>query len=414
MRLRVRQELGICRRTPGSCWAVGRSICGKGPTCSSTWPGWFCPIPWRRVLRGEPGSSGSAIALTTLPALAAPRRRDRRARRPDSLHRAAADTAPYFLAADVFALTSREDPCPLVNFEAMESGLAVVAFQGAGGAPEVLGDGGVCVPYIDVDAMARADARAPGRSRARDEMGRRGQTLIRDRFTWARFMDEFLDILKTDFQYRPAQRLKVSVIVPNYRHARYLEERLRSIFDQTLRPHEIIFLDDASPDESVEVARRLAASSPVPMRIVVNEQNSGSTFRQWLKGLSLATGDLIWFAESDDSAHPLFLERLVPEFYDPEVTLAYCQSAIDRAATARRWRTTFSATPMIFPPPAGAAVIPSRGVEEAELALSQKNTIPNASAVVFRRPGTARFRGRARQTPVRRRLVLLRHADPGR
>ena len=48
------------------------------------------------------------------------------------------------------------------------------------------------------------------------------------------------------------------------------------------------------------------------------KKNNGSTFLQWLKGLSLATGDLVWIAESDDSAHPLFLERLVPEFFDPE------------------------------------------------------------------------------------------------
>ena len=42
---------------------------------------------------------------------------------------------PYYMAADLLALTSREDPCPLVNMEAMESGLPVVTFDGAGGAP---------------------------------------------------------------------------------------------------------------------------------------------------------------------------------------------------------------------------------------------------------------------------------------
>ena len=57
--------------------------------------------------------------------------------------------APYYLAADLLVLTSREDPCPLVNMEAMESSLPVVAFQGAGGAPEVLADAGICVPYLE-------------------------------------------------------------------------------------------------------------------------------------------------------------------------------------------------------------------------------------------------------------------------
>ena len=267
----------------------------------------------------------------------------------------------------------------------MESGLAVVAFEDSGGAPEVLKGAGACVPYLDVAAMANKVRELLNDPAKRTGMGRQGQATIREQFTWDRFMEEFTGILRTDFGYRPALPLKVSVIVPNYRHGRYLEQRLRSIFNQTLRPHEIIFLDNASPDDSVEVARRLSRESPIPMRIVVNERNNGSTFRQWMKGLSLATGDLVWIAEADDACRPQLLERLVPEFYDPGVVLAYCQSATigpegeiisddffdyTNDLSLDRWRSPFS--------------VP--GTEEVKLALSQKNTIPNASAVLFRRP----------------------------
>jgi glycosyltransferase involved in cell wall biosynthesis len=300
------------------------------------------------------------------------------------------NTAPYFLAADVFALTSREDACPLVNFEAMESGLAVVAFLEAGGAPEVLGGGGISVPYLDVDAMSRAVLALLADPVERDKMGRCGQNLVRTRFTWSRSMSEILDILKTDFQYQPARSLKVSVIVPNYRHERYLEDRLRSIFRQTVKPHEIIFLDDASPDKSVKVARRVAAEAPVPMQILVNEQNSGSTFRQWMKGLSLASGDLVWLAESDDSCHPEFLERLVPEFYDPDVALAYCQSALI-GPRSERWSDNFLGHTDDISESRWRSRYSVPGVVEAAEALSQKNTIPNASAVVFRRPPSLDF-----------------------
>ena len=55
----------------------------------------------------------------------------------------------------------------------------------------------------------------------------------------------------------------------------------------------------------------------MPFHVVVNETNSGSTFRQWLKGIALATGDLIWIAESDDACRPEFLERLVPNSLIP-------------------------------------------------------------------------------------------------
>ena len=300
------------------------------------------------------------------------------------------DTAPYFLAADLFAMTSREDPSPLANHEAMESGLAVVAFREAGGAPEVLGDRGVAVPYLDVEAMAVAVAELLADPARRDQLGRRAQELTREHFTWSRFMKEYLEVLAAHYDYHPPQQLRVSVIVPNYRYAEYLEARLGSIFAQTLAPHEIIFLDNASPDNSVEVARRLATLAPVPMKIVVNEVNNNNTFLQWMKGLSLATGDLVWIAEADDYCRPEFLERLVPEFYDPEVVLAYSQSAIVGAQgellleaflghtdeiCRERWRSRHTAT----------------GVDEVERFLSWKNTIPNASAVVFRRPPSLDF-----------------------
>jgi glycosyltransferase involved in cell wall biosynthesis len=65
--------------------------------------------------------------------------------------------ARFFLAANVFVLTSREDPFPCVVHEAMAAGAIVVAFAGAGGAPEALAGGcGFVVGYGDVDAMAGA------------------------------------------------------------------------------------------------------------------------------------------------------------------------------------------------------------------------------------------------------------------
>lgn len=63
----------------------------------------------------------------------------------------------YFLAANVFALTSREDPFPCVVHEAMASGLPVVTFASNGGATEALDGGcGIVVPYLDIGSMAEA------------------------------------------------------------------------------------------------------------------------------------------------------------------------------------------------------------------------------------------------------------------
>lgn len=66
------------------------------------------------------------------------------------------DTGPFYRAAAVFVLPSREDPFPLVALEAAAAGVPIVAFRNAGGACELLdGFDELLVPYGDIEAMAR-------------------------------------------------------------------------------------------------------------------------------------------------------------------------------------------------------------------------------------------------------------------
>ena len=71
----------------------------------------------------------------------------------------------------------------------------------------------------------------------------------------------------------------VSIIVPNYNHARFLPERLSSIRNQTFRDYELIVLDDASSDQSLSVIR--AELADFPHQLIINEKNSGSPCNQW-------------------------------------------------------------------------------------------------------------------------------------
>ena len=116
---------------------------------------------------------------------------------------------------------------------------------------------------------------------------------------------------------------KVSAIVPNYNHARFLRERFASIATQRLSVSEIIILDDASTDDSRDVIAQLAAGSSIPVRTVFNDTNSGNVFKQWAKGIALAECDLIWICESDDTCDRGFLDALVPYFQDQSVMLAF-------------------------------------------------------------------------------------------
>jgi glycosyltransferase involved in cell wall biosynthesis len=175
---------------------------------------------------------------------------------------------------------------------------------------------------------------------------------------------------------------KVSVVVPNYNHAKFLARRLDSILEQTFQDYEIIFLDDASTDNSLVVFEQYAAHPKI--RAIFNQVNSGSPFRQWNRGARETTGEFLWFAESDDFADSRFLEKLIPllEAY-PGVGLAYSQSnVVDEAGRlvccntgwtddldVDRWQSAYV----------------NDGRAEVEKYLVLKNIIPNASAVLTRR-----------------------------
>src|SRR5438034_2246469 len=94
----------------------------------------------------------------------------------------------------------------------------------------------------------------------------------------------------------------LSVVVPNYNHARYLPVCLKAILAQSVAPIELIVVDDASTDNSVEVIRRFAAQSPL-VRLVQNEKNLGVMANQ-IKGLDLARGEFVFFQAADDEVQP--------------------------------------------------------------------------------------------------------------
>jgi glycosyltransferase involved in cell wall biosynthesis len=118
----------------------------------------------------------------------------------------------------------------------------------------------------------------------------------------------------------------VSVIIPNYNHAPYLKQRIDSVLQQTFQDFEVIILDDKSTDNSKDVIESYRNHEKIS-HIVYNEQNSGSTFKQWKKGLDLSKGQWIWIAESDDVAELDFLKKLTAKI-ESTTSLIFCASNI--------------------------------------------------------------------------------------
>ncbi len=181
----------------------------------------------------------------------------------------------------------------------------------------------------------------------------------------------------------------VSIVVPNYNHARFLRERLQSILAQTFQDFEIILLDDASSDDSVAILQQFAADPKVSC-FVANEVNSGNPCAQWLKGVGLARGRYVWLAESDDAAEPEFLDTVVARLEaDAASVVAYTNSRwIDehgaRVPDEVRWLDSLD-------PARWHGDFTAVGAAEVRDYLAFRNTIPNASAAVFRTSAARRI-----------------------
>ncbi|OWV83274.1 hypothetical protein ATY79_14960 [Rhizobium sp. R693] len=293
------------------------------------------------------------------------------------------DTARYHVAADVFALTSREDPFPNVVIESFDASVPVVAFAGTGGGAALVSKvGGQVVPAEDYRAFARAIGdllESPEKAR---KLGRDASALADTSFAFRDYLFHLCALTKNELP-------KISVVVPNYNYARHLRDRLDSIVNQTLPIYELIILDDASTDDSIAVISEWAKEHAVECRIVVNDTNSGSVFKQWAKGVEVARGDFIWIAEADDLSAPEFLETvLAPMERDAEVNLSYCESQqIDE--NGRRLSRNYNEYLRDFPDNHWQVPYIARGEDEIRQYLAVQNTIPNVSGVLFRRNSIA-------------------------
>ena len=288
----------------------------------------------------------------------------------------------YYKAAHAYALSSREDPLPSTVLDALSCGTPAFVVNGTTGLTELASTQAIRVlPDANPETFASALTALLSKPAKRREAARNGVELIRRDFGFTSYAGE---LLRLAGMAQP----RISVIIPNYNYARYLPHRIATILAQELPVWEIIFLDDASTDNSLEVAERLLQDCGINYRIVLNKKNSGSVFVQWMKGLELARGDVIWIAEADDWASARFTKVAGAAFQDPDVVLSYAQSNqvtedstflathyLDYVADIdrERWRRPFV----------------NDGKAELNEGLSVKNTIPNVSGVLMRRNALA-------------------------
>lgn len=177
----------------------------------------------------------------------------------------------------------------------------------------------------------------------------------------------------------------VSIIIPNYNHAKFLVDRIESVLNQTFQDFEVIILDDCSTDNSRKIINSYK-THPKIEKVIFNTENSGSTFSQWNKGVALANGKYIWFAESDDICELNFLEKLIAKIEkNNKIDLIYCQSNIIDDHNQPSLFLGFEKYPNSVINKIFENDFYLKGSDFVEKYLLNSNLIPNASSVIVRK-----------------------------
>ena len=107
--------------------------------------------------------------------------------------------------------------------------------------------------------------------------------------------------------------MKASVVIANYNNANFIEDCINSLNSQTYNNLEIIFFDDNSKDNSIEIIKKFSNIKV----IANNSQTSFGSFNQmnaFKKAIEVSTGDIIFFLDSDDFFHKDKIEKILNIF----------------------------------------------------------------------------------------------------
>jgi len=139
------------------------------------------------------------------------------------------DTDAYYAGADVFLLTSREDPYPSTVLEALDVGLPIVGFDSVTGSTDLIKEqGGSLVPPFDTQAMKSAAMRTIITTGDKTREACFTEFRARPDISFRGYVHDLLKLAE-----QSAVSAQVSAIVPNYNYAHFLEARIESIRAQT-------------------------------------------------------------------------------------------------------------------------------------------------------------------------------------
>jgi glycosyltransferase involved in cell wall biosynthesis len=166
----------------------------------------------------------------------------------------------------------------------------------------------------------------------------------------------------------------LSVVVPNYNHSQFLPAALGAILEQSVPASEVIVIDDASTDNSLEILNGFARKHP-NLKVHRNEKNQGVLFGM-RRGIELANSEYVLFAAADD--------QVLPRFFEKSLRLLARHPEAGLSCTVSTWR--YEDSGLEFHMSAGMAEQPAYLPPEELVQLGQKGKLMiSSSSVLFRK-----------------------------
>jgi glycosyltransferase involved in cell wall biosynthesis len=123
------------------------------------------------------------------------------------------------------------------------------------------------------------------------------------------------------------ERLSLSVVIPIHRSERYIRECLDAVLAQEHPVDQIVLVDDLGGDRSIEIAVEVLTAARVDHAVVRQDRNRGAGCAR-NAGVAAATGQVVWFFDSDDLADPAFTRIMVDALTDLDADVAACRTAL--------------------------------------------------------------------------------------
>jgi len=118
----------------------------------------------------------------------------------------------------------------------------------------------------------------------------------------------------------------VSIIMPAYNAAEFIEEAIRSVQNQTVDNWELLVIDDGSKDNTKEIVKSISVKDN-RIRLLANEKNMGVA-KSRNRGLDICRGNYVALLDSDDYWLPQLLEKLLRRIEETSADIAYCSYKI--------------------------------------------------------------------------------------